>query len=204
MIILLTVGSFLSGSLMFSYWLGLIAKKNLRHVGDGNPGALNLWKASGYKHGIAGVVLDFLKGYLPLLAVTSTDYSNGVHIIPIAIAPIAGHAFSPFLLGRGGKAIAVTFGVWSALTGFEVSLAYAVILALMLAVTRVINKRWPMSIEAGGLQVVSGMLLLFVYLYLRMFSAAMLCVWFVNLLILVYTHRFEMANWLRRMFSKGA
>ncbi|BBH20132.1 membrane protein [Paenibacillus baekrokdamisoli] len=203
MIILLIAGSFLSGSLMFSYWLGLVGNKNLKVVGDGNPGALNLWKASGYKFGIYGILLDFLKGYLPLIWVIGSDYDQGYLIVPLAIAPIAGHAFSPFLKGKGGKAIAVTFGVWSALTGFEVSLVYAVILALLAAVTRLIYKSRPKSTEADGLQVVSGMLLLSLYLYMRMFSSAILWVWFGNFVILVYTHRFEMAAWLKRMFNKG-
>lgn len=135
MIILLTAGSFLSGSLMFSYWLGLMTNKDLKAVGDGNPGAMNLWKSSGYLFGIAGIMLDFLKGYVPLMLIRGSEYAQGNLIIPLAIAPIAGHAFSPFLRGRGGKAIAVTFGIWSALTGFEISLVYAVILALLVALT---------------------------------------------------------------------
>ncbi|MFD0696157.1 glycerol-3-phosphate acyltransferase [Paenibacillus sp. GCM10027628] len=198
MIILLTVGACLSGSLMFSYWMGLLVKKNLKAVGDGNPGALNLWKASGYKLGIAGILLDFLKGYLPIFLLVGSDYAQGYAIVPLAIAPILGHAFSPFLKGKGGKAIAVTFGVWSALTRFEVSLVYAVILALFVAATRLINKSKPKSAEMDGLQVVSGMLLLFVYLYLREFSGAILWIWFGNAVILIYTHRRELAVWLKR------
>ncbi|WP_332888755.1 glycerol-3-phosphate acyltransferase [Paenibacillus selenitireducens] len=198
MMVLLIACAFLSGSLMFSYWLGLAGKKNLKAVGDGNPGALNLWKAHGYKFGIAGVLLDFAKGYLPLIWMLGSEYVQGYFIVLLALAPIAGHAFSPFLKGRGGKAIAVTFGVWSALTGFEVSLVYAVILAFMAVVSYWIYKNKPKSAEADGLQVVSGMLLLSVYLYLRMFSAVILLVWLGNFAILVYTHRIELASLLKK------
>jgi glycerol-3-phosphate acyltransferase PlsY len=203
MIILWIAGSFLSGSLMFSYWLGLLGKKNIKAVGDGNPGALNLWKSSGYKFGIAGVLLDFLKGYLPLIFVIGSSYNLGYLIVPLAIAPVAGHAFSPFLKGKGGKAIAVTFGIWSALTGFEVSLAYAVILALMAGVSSIIYKNKPKSTEADGLQVVIGMLLLSVYLYIRMFPAAILLVWIGNFVILMYTHRVEIGESLKKGYDKG-
>lgn len=65
MIIIYVIIEFLCGSLMFSYWLGLVSKKDLSTVGDGNPGAFNLWKAAGYKLGLAGVFLDFMKGYFP-------------------------------------------------------------------------------------------------------------------------------------------
>jgi len=203
MIILLTVGSFLSGSLMFSYWLGLLRKKNIKAVGDGNPGALNLWKSSGYKFGIAGILLDFLKGYLPVFFIMGSSYNHGYFIIPLAIAPVAGHAFSPFLKGKGGKAIAVTFGIWSALTGFEVSLAYAVILALMAGAAHIIYKNKPKSTEMDGLQVVMGMLLLSVYLYLRMFSAAILLIWLGNFAILVYKHRVEIGDSWKKGYGKG-
>lgn len=203
MIILWIAGSFLSGSLMFSYWLGLLRKKNIKTVGDGNPGALNLWKSSGYKFGVAGILLDFLKGYLPVLFIMGSSYNHGYLIVPLAIAPVAGHAFSPFLKGKGGKAIAVTFGIWSALTGFEVSLAYAVILALMAGVSRMIYKNKPKSTEADGLQVVVGMLLLSVYLYIRMFSAAILLVWLGNFAILVYKHRVEIGKSWKKVYDKG-
>ncbi|MGO4346439.1 glycerol-3-phosphate acyltransferase [Paenibacillus sp. MCAF9] len=203
MIILWIAGSFLSGSLMFSYWLGQLRKKNIKTVGDGNPGALNLWKSSGYKFGVAGILLDFLKGYLPVLFIMGSSYNDGYLIVPLAIAPVAGHAFSPFLRGKGGKAIAVTFGIWSALTGFEVSLAYAVILALMAGVSRMLYKNKPKSTEADGLQVVVGMLLLSVYLYIRMFSAAILLVWLGNFAILVYKHRVEIGKSWKKAYDKG-
>ncbi|MNZ97070.1 Glycerol-3-phosphate acyltransferase [compost metagenome] len=201
MIILWVAGLFLSGSLMFSYWLGLARKKNLKDIGDGNPGALNLWKSSGYKFGILGIILDFLKGYLPLLWVMGSHYSQGDFIIPLALAPIAGHAFSPFLKGKGGKAIAVTFGVWSALTGFKASLALAVILAVLKMLSSWFKSRGNSPVS-DGVQVVSGMLLLSVFLYISNWSAPILWVWFGSFVILVYTHRLELAVWVRKYSSR--
>lgn len=198
MTIVWTVCAFVSGSFMFSYWLGLIAKKNLKTVGDGNPGALNLWKAAGYKLGVVGIVLDFLKGYLILLFVLGNEKIQGYSMISIALAPIIGHAFSPFLKGRGGKAIAVTFGVWSALSSFEVSLAFAVVLAILLSAIKVINRGKSTSTEADGLQVVVGFLLVGIYLYMRDYSSAILWVWLGNFLLLAYTHRYELAVYLKR------
>ncbi|WP_261305497.1 glycerol-3-phosphate acyltransferase [Paenibacillus andongensis] len=198
MTIVWTVCAFLSGSFMFSYWLGLIAKKNLKTVGDGNPGALNLWKAAGYKLGFVGIVLDFLKGYLILLFVLGNEKVQGYAIISIALAPIIGHAFSPFLKGKGGKAIAVTFGVWSALSNFEASLAFAVVLAILLSAIKVINRGKITSTEADGMQVVVGFLLLGIYLYLRGYASAILWVWLGNFLLLAYTHRNELAVYIKR------
>ncbi|XID90188.1 glycerol-3-phosphate acyltransferase [Paenibacillaceae bacterium WGS1546] len=191
--------SFFAGSLMFSYWLGLAAKRDLRAVGDGNPGALNLWKAAGCRLGLLGIALDFLKGYVPTVWIAGTVHAEGGLLVPLALAPIAGHAFSPFLRGRGGKAIAVSFGVWSALTGFEASLAYAIILALLKAFVRYRTRGKP-SAESDGLQVMGGMLLLVLYLGLRSYPVAILGVGLGNFAILAYKHR---AEWRSRM-QKGA
>ncbi|MGG1313724.1 MULTISPECIES: glycerol-3-phosphate acyltransferase [Cohnella] len=199
MMIVWTAVSFLSGSLMFSYWLGLIARRNLKDVGDGNPGALNLWKAAGYSYGLAGVALDFLKGYVPVAWLMHAGAAAGYAIVPVAAAPVLGHAFSPFMKWRGGKAIAATFGVWSAATGFSASLAYAVILAVLLAVARWINKGRPTSADADGFQVVFGMLLLSVYLLAAGYSYALLGLWLVNFLLLVYTHRRELRRFFKRL-----
>jgi acyl phosphate:glycerol-3-phosphate acyltransferase len=189
MIVWWTAVAWLSGSCMFSYWLALLARTNLKAVGDGNPGALNLWLAAGYKFGIAGVALDFLKGYVPVFLFMENGVIDGYGIVPVALAPIVGHAFSPSLRFKGGKAIAVTFGVWSALTRFEVPLVYAIILALLLLLGRALNKGKPVSTSADGFQVVCGMLLVSVYLYLCEFPSPILWFWLGNFLLLCYTHR---------------
>jgi glycerol-3-phosphate acyltransferase PlsY len=191
---------------MFSYWLGQLARKNLKTVGDGNPGALNLWKAVGYRLGIVGVLLDFMKGYLIIRLAVEAGGMSGYALIPIALAPILGHAFSPFLRGKGGKAIAVTFGVWSGLTQFKVSLALAIILAVLSGVKKVINKWKPISSEVDGQHVVIGMLLLGGYLYVRDAATVLLWVWLGNTLLLMLTHRKELAAFVlkRRRVKDGS
>ncbi|WP_217598088.1 glycerol-3-phosphate acyltransferase, partial [Cohnella sp. GbtcB17] len=83
-----------------------------------------------------------------------------------SLLPVLGHAFSPFLRGRGGIAIATTFGVWCALS-FVGALAYAVILAILLLGGRLSRGTKKESAEADALQGVLGMLLLFVYALAR-------------------------------------
>ncbi|MGO4369682.1 glycerol-3-phosphate acyltransferase [Paenibacillus sp. 2TAB19] len=196
-ITLWTLLSFLSGSLMFSYWLGLIAKHNLRSHGDGNPGALNLWRTAGYGYGLTGIALDFAKGYVPLLWIVHTDAISGYPLILPSAAALLGHVFSPFLRGKGGKAIATTFGVWSALTAFKAALAYAVILAILLAVTRLLLKDKRITPRIDALQVVLGMLLLTVYIAVSgSYSRAILLFGIINLLLLMFTHRLELRQLL--------
>lgn len=115
-----TVLGFCAGSLMFSYWLGLLVlQRDIRTVGDGNPGASNLLRAGGRALGILGLLLDYAKGAVPVLAARSVEGIEGLALIPVALAPVLGHAFSPWLRGRGGKAVAVTFGIWTGVSLWE-------------------------------------------------------------------------------------
>lgn len=183
--------------MMFSYWLGKLARHDLRDVGDGNPGAYNLWKAAGYRWGIAGVVLDFMKGYAPVWFILESGLAQNHAIVPIAAAPIAGHAFSPFMKGKGGKAIAVTFGVWSALTRFELSLVYAIVLAVLLVVFRMLQ-RGGSSPETDGLMTVTGLLPVGIYLALCGQPASYLWIWLINFAVVAFANRRELSSFFRR------
>lgn len=145
---LFALGAFLSGSLMFSYWLGLAAHADLRETGDGNPGGFNLCKAAGFRLGVLGIALDFLKGYLPLALLIGGGYVRELALVPVAIAPVLGHAFSPFVRFKGGRAIAVSFGVWSAVTRFDAAVAYAIALALLSLCARLVLSGKPTSSDA--------------------------------------------------------
>lgn len=112
--------AFLSGSLPFSVWVGrLLLGKDIRTVGDANPGATNVLRAGGKGPAALALLLDFLKGALPVgLAHFTVGYA-GWPLILIAILPVLGHAFTPFLGGRGGKAVATSGGIWCGLTIWE-------------------------------------------------------------------------------------
>ena len=103
--VLLALGAFLLGACPFSVILGRwFLKKDIREYGDGNPGAANVFRAGGHKLGYLAVFLDVVKGVpFVLLAHTVFGFSN-LALIPIGLCAILGHAFSPFLKWRGGKA----------------------------------------------------------------------------------------------------
>jgi glycerol-3-phosphate acyltransferase PlsY len=115
--LLFSVLGFVLGSIPFSPWIGNLAlHKDIRQFGDHNPGATNVWRAGNFYWFSLALFLDISKGALPVgLAYHIFDIQDG-WIIPIGLAPPLGHAFSPFLKGKGGKAIAAAFGVWIGLT----------------------------------------------------------------------------------------
>ena len=106
--------SFLIGAIPFSSLLvHIFARKNIRDYGDGNPGASNAFRAGGKVIGITALILDSFKGVIPA-AIWAGRLAVWQEIL-IAIAPVIGHAFSPFLKFRGGKGIATSFGIWMGL-----------------------------------------------------------------------------------------
>ncbi|MFZ0547180.1 MAG: glycerol-3-phosphate acyltransferase [Candidatus Promineifilaceae bacterium] len=171
--------SFLSGSLPFSLWLGRLAGKDIRQYGDGNPGATNTWKAAGPFLGMAAVVLDFSKGAIPILLVNFVLNLEGWSLAVVALAPILGHAFSPFLRFRGGKALAVTFGVWCGLSLWLAPTALGISFAL-----------WLFILKKDGRAVLAGMLSLLILLLIIRADTAWLLIWLGNTAILAWKTRF--------------
>ncbi len=101
--LLLFLLEFFMGSMMFSYWLGKIKGKDIRQTRDGNPGGSNLGRIFGWKWGMAGIALDFLKGYVPLVFIVESGILKDWRLAVVSVAPVLGHAFSPFLKFSGGE-----------------------------------------------------------------------------------------------------
>ncbi|EKY28308.1 glycerol-3-phosphate acyltransferase [Clostridium celatum] len=123
--------SFLSGSIMYSYIIPKLFKNiDIREISeDSNPGAGNVIKNVGFALGILCVILDVLKAFIPVYISINKFNVDGILLVLIAIAPILGHAFSPFLNYNGGKAISSTFGSFLALYPLSnISIIFAIIL----------------------------------------------------------------------------
>lgn len=116
---------FLSGSIPFGLLLGKLKGIDIRKHGSGNIGSTNVFRTLGKGFGILCLILDLLKGYLPVLLVTQLvpDNSIGQTIeVLTALAAILGHNYSPWIGFKGGKGIATTTGALLALMPFAVIL----------------------------------------------------------------------------------
>jgi glycerol-3-phosphate acyltransferase PlsY len=99
-----TVIGFLAGSLPFSLWIGQWSlRADIREFGDGNPGAANAWRAGKWRVGLPALLLDFLKGAVPVGLARWQAGISGWALLPIALAPVLGHAVSQFLRFRGAR-----------------------------------------------------------------------------------------------------
>jgi len=106
------------GSLPWGYWIVKIFKGiDIRKSGSGNIGAANVYRTAGPFLGILTVILDILKGIIPVFLLKKfhqTDFSPLFFVI-VGIITILGHNYSIFLKGKGGKGVSCSFGVILAL-----------------------------------------------------------------------------------------
>jgi glycerol-3-phosphate acyltransferase PlsY len=124
------IGGIPFGWLIAKLWKGV----DLREVGSGNIGATNAYRVLGPVAGILVFLLDTAKGSVPILLGNVFDWDG----ISAGIGAIVGHSFSPYLRGKGGRAVATSLGVFLALSPWASLCAFATWGVLVL-VTRYVS-----------------------------------------------------------------
>ncbi len=132
--------AYVAGSLPFAYLAGRVLKGvDLRTVGSGNLGATNVYRTLGVPAAAAVLLLDALKGGLPVAllpraldsSVLAGSSASLWWSLAFGVAAIAGHAKPVFLLWKGGgKGVATAAGVFAAVA----PVALAVSLSLFVLV----------------------------------------------------------------------
>lgn len=104
-------GSIPSGFLIIKAVTG----KDIRQYGSGNIGMANAYRVGGAIPALLVLLGDALKGALPVIVARSALNLPDLAIVLIGLAAIIGHDFPIFLRGHGGKGIATSLGVITAL-----------------------------------------------------------------------------------------
>lgn len=114
------LGSFIMGAIPFGLFVGKLHGIDVRTIGSGNVGAMNVGRILGRKWFFVVLGLDMLKGLLPTLAGGfllphfAADVSGPMVMIArlvVGFSAILGHNYSPFLGFRGGKGVSTSLGV---------------------------------------------------------------------------------------------
>lgn len=177
--LLWAVLSFFLGALPFSVWIGRFAAgRDIREVGDKNPGATNVLRSAGFAWYLVAMILDISKAAAPIGLAYQVFGWRGWPMWLIAMAPVAGHAFSPFLNWRGGKAVATAFGAWIGLTIWTVPLVSLVSLVIAFALLTV-----------SGWAIMVALVCILIYLLLAGPDPLLIAVCLGQMALLGYTHR---------------
>lgn len=103
------VGSYLSGSVPFGLILTRIAGMgDIRAIGSGNIGATNVLRTGNKKIAAATLLLDALKGLVPVMIAKQVHMDLAVLT---ALCALLGHIFPVWLKFKGGKGVATGIGV---------------------------------------------------------------------------------------------
>ncbi|BAS27072.1 glycerol-3-phosphate 1-O-acyltransferase PlsY [Limnochorda pilosa] len=133
----LLVGSYLVGSIPFALIMGKVLRGvDVRHGGSGNVGSTNLLRLAGWLPAALAFSLDLLKGTLPALA--GAWLAGPVGGLMAGLAAVAGHNWSVYLRGRGGKGVATSLGVLLAVAPVAALVAVALFL-LVVVLTRYVS-----------------------------------------------------------------
>jgi len=109
--------AYLLGSVPFGLLVGKAKGIDPRTAGSGNIGATNLGRLLGGRYFALVFTLDWLKGFLPMIAAAFIflhhDLTTREYLLWLLVgfAAIFGHLFSAFLNFKGGKGVATSCGV---------------------------------------------------------------------------------------------
>lgn len=106
--------AYLMGSLSFAVIVSrVMGLKDPRSYGSNNPGATNVLRSGSKKAAIATLLLDGLKGWLPVVLVKWFGKDYGLDdgaVAGTAFAAFLGHLFPVFFKFKGGKGVATAAG----------------------------------------------------------------------------------------------
>ena len=197
-IIIVIFFSYLSGSIPFGLILTkFFYKQDIRNIGSGNIGTTNVLRTGNKYLAIATLILDSLKGYVPVLF--CAYYFNEL-IYLACLTTFLGHLFPIWLNFKGGKGVATYLGILIALS-IQLSLLFIftwIIIALIFKYSSVssifstltvfiINLLRQAFVDAG---VVSN---------LNYIDSKIL---FIFLILIIFTHKKNISNLKNKVETK--
>lgn len=133
MLVLVVLLSYLLGSIPTAFLLGKLLKGlDIRQHGSGNMGATNAFRVLGKGPGAFVLILDLLKGLIPVVFFAGWLSPGVAGKVAAALGAVCGHNWTCFLNFNGGKGVATSAGV---------------LLGMMIVIP---GMRWPVALCLFG------------------------------------------------------
>ena len=191
-ILLIIIISYLIGSIQSGILIGkIIYKTDVRQFGSKSSGATNIQRTIGLKPGIFVLVLDILKGFLPILFIEIFTEEN-IFGVMSCIFLVLGHCYPVFHKFKGGKGVATGFG------SVVVLLPY-IALGIPIALPIIYKTRY-VSIGAI-LGCIISIFLIILFVALELLPSENLMILFVPLLI-IYKHKQNILRLIQKKENK--
>ncbi len=141
-LIIFTIIAYIIGSIPTGYLIVKIKKnEDIRKIGSGSTGATNVKRVLGKKWFFIVMILDAIKGAVPVLLSNYfiIKYSSiGLAPVISAVAVLIGHSKSLFLGFKGGKSVASGVGTILALC-FPVGIIIAIIWSIITYISKYVS-----------------------------------------------------------------
>ena len=183
--------SYLCGSVPFGLILAkLFSKVDIRKIGSGNIGATNVLRTGNKYLALTTLLLDILKGYLPVL-ITSQNYPELIQLS--CLFAFLGHIFPIWLKFKGGKGVATYLGIL-----FAISLPLSLLFIFTWLVVSLIFKYSSLSSMFGALTVfvvsfIKDTVLKSVNTNINFVDDVKLIL-FIFFILIIFTHRKNISN----------
>lgn len=123
---------YLLGSIPCAYIAGRLVKGvDIRQLGGGNVGAVNVMREIGTAAGFAVLFADMAKGLLAVLVAQWLGLPL-LFVFIVGLAVVVGHSWPVWLRFKGGQGLATTLGVLLALVPIEFAISFTIIVIVVL------------------------------------------------------------------------
>ena len=191
-ILFIIIISYLIGSIQSGILIGkIIYKTDVRQFGSKSSGATNIQRTIGLKPGIFVLILDILKGFLPILFIEIFTEENILGVMS-CIFLVLGHCYPVFHKFKGGKGVATGFG------SVVVLLPY-IALGIPIALPIIYKTRY---VSLGAiLGCIISIFLIILFVALELLPSESLIILFVPLLI-IYKHKQNIIRLIQKKENK--
>lgn len=132
---LIALIGYLLGGVNFAFIFAKLNKKDIRTMGSGNPGTMNVMRNLGAKWGVLTFIGDCAKGAVPALIgyFWLLNTGDGVRALYLGgICAILGHMFPIYNHFKGGKGVATSIGVFLVADPKWSGITFAILLVVLI------------------------------------------------------------------------
>jgi glycerol-3-phosphate acyltransferase PlsY len=199
-VLILILTAYIVGSFPTAIIAGRLLKGiDIRTQGSGNAGATNVLRVLGWKAGLSVLLIDMLKGFIPVFFVAPYFSAAGLDTIYLqiiaAFGAIIGHVYTVFAGFKGGKGVGTAAGVFLGLApaGFSVAL---LVFIMVVWITRFVS--------LGSLLAALSLLLVLSYqkFILHNLPSALYILAAVVVILIWYSHRENIRRLLKGQENK--
>ena len=186
----LIILSYFFGAIPSGVWIGKIFKNiDVRDYGSKNSGATNSYRVLGAKLGIAVLIIDVLKGFIPLYIASKFNLKYNDLVI-LGLVAILAHTFSCFISFKGGKGVATSLGVF---------LFLAPVITLILLVIFILVVYFTKYISLGS---ITAAFLLPIFTFFTHRDTYLFTLSVVIAIFVIYRHKTNISRLLSRTENK--